>query len=189
MYSWLVEARDVTWQKRMEDSYKGKAPPPAGMKPDKGTFSDKNPGNIAHELKQHSKDYKQAMQRINVYVNRSGRDLLKDNKADLMDKAKDAVRQAYGKKPPAKKTTTKPAEPAQPVQPVESSPVLMPLGVPQNNDTRVLPVMSASFIGKLGAAARLRSSVLNSIQDKGTSTHISSVDEENRENEEEDEEA
>jgi hypothetical protein len=65
--------QDRTWQKRMEDSYRGKGRR-AGSEIPKGTFT-QSPSEIARQLKQHSTDFGEASSKLNGFINRKGRDL------------------------------------------------------------------------------------------------------------------
>lgn len=95
------------WQKEVEDDYKGKYEP-YGDKLPEGTFTDKSPGNIANKLKQHSEDHGEASSKLNMYVNRQGRNLQGADKVK-MDQTKEALDQAYGmeNKPTKPADTTK----------------------------------------------------------------------------------
>jgi len=101
--------KDMTWQKKQEDKYKGKNEP-AGHGLPEGTFKSDNPGDIVNKLKQHSDDYGQASKRLNNYINRSGKNLDTGTK-DTLYRTKDALRDAYGEKDPKEK-----------VKPVEKQP-------------------------------------------------------------------
>lgn len=84
---------DKTWQKRMEDKHKGKAQDPATInKP--GTFT-KSPSDIAHDLKEKSLDYNEAQKKLNMFINRKGRDLQGADKSRLYQ-AKDDLKRNYG---------------------------------------------------------------------------------------------
>lgn len=94
--------KDMTWQKRMNDSYKGKPRKPGRVLPE-GTYS-KSPSEIAHILKMHSDDYKQASSKLNSYINRSGREL-QGNDRNRLYEAKEALKRAYGVRDDKPKTT------------------------------------------------------------------------------------
>ncbi|MDN3085303.1 DUF3175 domain-containing protein, partial [Enterococcus faecalis] len=85
--------QDRTWQKRMEDSYRGKGRR-AGSEIPKGTFT-QSPSEIARQLKQHSTDFGEASSKLNGFINRKGRDLQGADKSRLYD-AKRALDNAYG---------------------------------------------------------------------------------------------
>jgi hypothetical protein len=87
--------RDMTWQERQDNKYKGK-PKPNNSLPE-GTFKENSPGSIANKLKTKSKDYGQASRRLNNYINRQGKNLHGQERQKL-DQSKDALRQAFGEK-------------------------------------------------------------------------------------------
>lgn len=60
-------------------------------------FFEGSPSAIANGLKAKSDSFKQAMSRLNFYINRGGDNLSPDDKRRL-DEAKDALRRAYGQK-------------------------------------------------------------------------------------------
>jgi hypothetical protein len=102
--------RDMTWQERMDNKYKGK-PRPADELPE-GTFKGNSPGGIANTLKTKSEDYGQASRRLNNYINRQGRNL-EGQERQRLNQTKEALRNAYGEKKP---------KPAQKVQKVQKTP-------------------------------------------------------------------
>lgn len=112
--------KDMTWQKKQEDEYKGKPKPPPDRQTPKGTFTSDNPGQIVNDLKQSSEDYGQASKRLNNFINRSGKNLDTGRKQKLYD-AKDALRDAYGVKDPAEKP-----KPVKPASQTTSSPKAIP---------------------------------------------------------------
>lgn len=85
--------KDMTWQKRMEDRYKGR-PRETGRELPEGTF-EKSSSEIVHLLKMHSKDYNQAQSKLNSFINRMGRNLQGADKSRLYN-AKEALKNAYG---------------------------------------------------------------------------------------------
>lgn len=105
----INQHRDATWQQRRDNAQKGK-PKPSNSLPE-GTFKQTSPGGIANTLKTKSKDFDQAMRRLNNYENGRGRDMTGMEKRTV-DSAKDALRQAYGegdKKSDNQKKSTSPA--------------------------------------------------------------------------------
>lgn len=74
------------------------------FKPKEGTFARKDKesdgdmaNRIANYLKRNSKDLKQAMSRLNFYINRGGKNVSKTDKKAL-EMAKDKLREKFGKK-------------------------------------------------------------------------------------------
>lgn len=63
------------------------------FKPEEGIFT-KGSVEIAKYLKSNSKDLKQAMSRLNFYINRAGKHLKGEDKARL-EKAKDELHKLY----------------------------------------------------------------------------------------------
>lgn len=106
--------KNMEWQKKQKDSYRGKPKPPPGQQTPKGTFTQKNPADVVNDLKRTSTDYGQASKRLNNYINRSGENLDMGTKQTLY-KSKDDLKDAYGvdKKP-------EPVKPVEP-QPTQSS--------------------------------------------------------------------
>lgn len=102
----LMADQNSRWQDEVEKDYKGK-PRPYGDKLPEGTFTNKSPGTIANDLKQHSEDHGEASSKLNMYVNRQGRNLQGADKV-RMQQTKDALDQAYGMehKPDSPKPTT-----------------------------------------------------------------------------------
>ena len=164
MFSWLVQARDNTWQLRQKQSEKGKQRP-QGRELDKGTFT-KNPSEIAKDLKQHSTDYGQAVRRLTNFTNRKAPYKRRPEENQRLDQAKDALKNAYGVRDKPKSTEpAKPAKPAKPAQPappaspatnastrLKADPVLMNPSMDHNGDVQVLD----TGLGELQAASRLR---------------------------------
>lgn len=107
----INQHRDATWQQRRDNARKGK-PKPANSLPE-GTFKQTSPGGIANTLKTKSKDFDQAMRRLNNYENGRGHDMQGMEKRTVND-AKDALRDAFGKDDPEKPKTpnTKSTSPA-----------------------------------------------------------------------------
>ena len=66
------------------------------FKPEEGIFT-KGANEIAKYLKDNSKDLKQAMSRLNFYINRGGKNLSSEDKARL-EKAKEELHNLYEKK-------------------------------------------------------------------------------------------
>lgn len=102
----INQHRDATWQQRRDNKMKGK-PKPSNSLPD-GTFKQTSPGGIANTLKTKSKDFDQAMRRLNNYENGRGRDM-KGMEKRTVDDAKDALRDAFGKNKKPNPNTKKPA--------------------------------------------------------------------------------
>lgn len=90
----INQHRDATWQQRRDNERKGK-PKPSNSLPE-GTFKQTSPGGIANTLKTKSKDFDQAMRRLNNYENGRGRDL-KGMEKRTVNESKDALREAFGK--------------------------------------------------------------------------------------------
>lgn len=90
----IDQHRDATWQQRRDNAQRGK-PKPSNSLPE-GTFEQTTPGGIANTLKTKSKDFDQAMRRLNNYDNGRGRDMQGREKRKIED-SKDALRNAYGK--------------------------------------------------------------------------------------------
>jgi len=82
------------WLKKVEEQQKGKPKNSANDLPE-GTFT-QNPGTIAQILKTHSKDFKQAIQRLQFYINRGGDNLSREEELK-MERAKEALYRAYGR--------------------------------------------------------------------------------------------
>lgn len=61
--------------------------------PKEGLFT-QSASKIASELKANSRDLKQAMSRLNFYINRAGKNLPKEQ-AEELEKAKELLRDAY----------------------------------------------------------------------------------------------
>jgi hypothetical protein len=112
-----VQAKDYTWVKRVKNKEKGKQMRNGYPLPE-GTWT-KSPGQIAQELKQHSKDYDEAQRRLNFYVNRAGRNLRKNGNTDevRLEQAREALKRAYGVQ-----DKPKPVKPAKPVKPTSNKP-------------------------------------------------------------------
>lgn len=90
----INQHRDATWQQRRDHTFQGK-PKPSNPLPE-GTFKQTSPGGIANTLKTKSKDFDQAMRRLNNYENGRGRDL-KGMEKRTVDESKEALRDAFGK--------------------------------------------------------------------------------------------
>lgn len=91
MYSFLIHAKDANWSEDVK-------PNPSNKELPEGLF-DKSPSGIAYGLKSNSKDFAQAMQRLQFYINRAGKNL---DTAELTkyESAKDLLYRAYGKEKP-----------------------------------------------------------------------------------------
>lgn len=87
------KGKDYTWIPKVEKEHRGKHIP-NGQELPPDTYN-KSPGEIARRLKQHSKDFNQAQQRLTFYRNRQGRNLNPTEKGQ-MEHAEDALREAYG---------------------------------------------------------------------------------------------
>lgn len=103
MYSFLsrplirAKSDDPKWSQKVTDKIekedKNDLPP---------ELFTKNPGTIAQGLRQHSDDFEQAMQRLQFYINRAGKNLDTAAKSRL-ESAKDQLYKLYNKQPPKKK--------------------------------------------------------------------------------------
>lgn len=91
----LLIAEDHQWIDKVEDKQESKPDNAQGDFPE-GFFKG-SPSSIASGLKAKSKDLKQAMSRLNFYINRSGKNLSSQDKNNL-EQAKDALRKLYGVK-------------------------------------------------------------------------------------------
>lgn len=89
--------RDNTWIEKVEKKREGKSRNPANDLKE-GIFEE-SPSAIARELKMKSDDFKQAMSRLNYYINRAGDNLDTAAKSRL-NRAKEALYQAYGRDVP-----------------------------------------------------------------------------------------
>lgn len=89
-----LEAEDRTWVKKVEQKQNQKYGKNKNILPE-GTF-EKDAGAIAQVLKRESKDYKQAMSRLNFYINRGGDNLSSSDKQRL-ERAKDQLKRLYVK--------------------------------------------------------------------------------------------
>lgn len=89
-----ILAKDTTWVKKVEDKQHQKYGNNKNILPE-GTF-EKDAGQIAQILKRESKDYQQAMSRLNFYINRGGDNLSSSDK-NRLERAKDQLKRAYGK--------------------------------------------------------------------------------------------
>lgn len=85
--------KNYTWTDEMHKEYKNKPRTPGQVLP-KGTFT-KSASVIVNILKQHSKDYKQAMSKLNAYINAQGANLQGADRERLYS-AKEMLRSAYG---------------------------------------------------------------------------------------------
>jgi hypothetical protein len=101
----INQHRDATWQQRRDNSFKGKQKPDNSLP--EGTFKQESPGGIANTLKTKSKDYDQAMRRLNNYTNGRGREMPNTERRKL-DDAKESLRDAFGKPNTDDSTTTQP---------------------------------------------------------------------------------
>lgn len=81
--NWNENLDEAMWSKGVSKKWS----PPEG-------FFKKGASAIASGLKSASKDLKQAMSRLNFYINRAGKNLSKEDK-DRLENAKDALRKAY----------------------------------------------------------------------------------------------
>ena len=86
--------KDNTWIKKAEDKQKGKSRNSANDLPE-GLFEE-SAGTIANTLKSKSKDFQQAISRLQFYINRAGSNLLSQDQRRL-EQAKEALYRAYGK--------------------------------------------------------------------------------------------
>lgn len=91
---------DKNWVEKVEDKQKGKTQSDSDKIPE-GTF-DGSPSSIANTLKSKSKTLKQAVSRLQFYINRSG-DSLSSADLNRLDRAKEAVYRSFGEEPPAKR--------------------------------------------------------------------------------------
>lgn len=120
-------AKDYRWIPQFEKKKKGR-PVPNGRELPEDTY-DQSPGEVARRLRQHSKDYGDAMKRLTFYKNRQGRNLSTTEKQHL-EHAKEAVKNNYGKQ-------EKPKAPKQPKQPKAPKPPSPPSS-PSTNASVVL---------------------------------------------------
>lgn len=81
------------WQKKLDDKHRGKAKNPSKTTPP-GTFSQHNPAQIVHDLKEKSPDYENAQKKLNLYINRRGR-TLKGNEKSKLYQVKDDLKESY----------------------------------------------------------------------------------------------
>lgn len=88
--------RDNTWIEKVERKNRKSRNPANDIK--EGTFEE-SPSAIARELKMKSKDFQQAMSRLNYYINRAGKNLDTSDKSRL-ERAKEALYRAYGRDVP-----------------------------------------------------------------------------------------
>lgn len=88
------------WLDKAEQKQKQKPENPAKLP--EGLFAEGTPAEIANTLKTKSKDYKQAMSRLNFYINRAG-DTLTSQDQRRLELAKEALARAYGEEPPGEK--------------------------------------------------------------------------------------
>jgi hypothetical protein len=82
------------WQAKMDHQHHGKPKNPAKTSPE-GTFTNNNPAQIVHDLKEKSPDYNNAQKKLNLYINRRGR-TLKGNEKSKMYQTKDDLKISYG---------------------------------------------------------------------------------------------
>jgi len=166
--------KNYQWQREMKQGYKGKARKPDQVLPE-GTYT-KSASEIAHVLKQHSTDYKQAMSKLSGYINSQGRNLQGGDKARLYD-AKNALRQAYGQ----------PAETASAGYPLYALPPGHNLDDPVGGGLGILEdqlkdlqmpndKLSIKAALRLVEVEKLEASIYNSLQNPGNSTSIGSVE-------------
>ncbi|MCK5021291.1 MAG: DUF3175 domain-containing protein [Candidatus Peribacteraceae bacterium] len=78
----------VEEQEKWSGEVETKWEPPEG-------FFEKPAKDIASDLKSSSKDYKQAMSRLNFYINRAGKNLEKEDKSRL-ETAKNKLAKLFG---------------------------------------------------------------------------------------------
>ena len=81
------------WELFLEKKWSGKVE--TKFKPKEGIFT-KSAEEIAKYLKNNSDDLKQAMSRLNFYINRSGENLSKSRK-ETLEAAKNKLRKLYDK--------------------------------------------------------------------------------------------
>lgn len=181
--------KDFSWQRKMKEGQKGKPRKPGEVTPP-GTFT-KSPSEIARLLKMHSKDYGQAMSKMNSYINRNGKNLQGGDKSRLYD-AKEHLKNNYGDQDKPKSTTALAEQPlyALPGGHNKDDGMVDLMGiVPDNREKSVEQDPQMKSIPKLNSVARLKASILNSEQDPGaprmssvenaSSTEIDNLDETN----------
>lgn len=79
----LLELNEKKWSGKVETSWH----------PEEGFFT-QSAAKIASELKANSKDLKQAMSRLNFYINRAGKNLSADD-AERLEAAKEKLHDLY----------------------------------------------------------------------------------------------
>lgn len=82
------------WIEKSERERKGKYRYDGGNELPEGTFT-QPVAQMVQTLKTKSKDYAQAMARLNSFINMNGKNLGLDRKREL-ERAKDALKRAYG---------------------------------------------------------------------------------------------
>ena len=87
----MASLRELFEQRLEERKWSGKVE--TEWSPPEGFFT-KSADKIASGLKANSKDLKQAMSRLNFFVNRAGKNLSADDKARL-EAAKEKLRKSY----------------------------------------------------------------------------------------------
>ena len=176
--------KNFQWQREMEHHYHGKPRTPGQVLPE-GTFS-KEPSEIAHDLKQHSTDFAQAMSKLNSYINRQGRNLQGSDKERLYS-AKEMLRNVFGVQEDGTSTSTdSTSTSASSELPIYSLPQghnlddgYLETGIDLPVDPNpTQPVTDNSGLDgetmKLNAYSRLQqSSLQNTNQNEGTDTFIS----------------
>lgn len=129
---------DKTWQKRVDDKHKGKARNPATTT-EPGVFT-QSPSKIAHDLKEKSHDYNGAQKKLNMFINRKGRDLQGADKSRLYQ-AKDDLKHDYGI--PTTSTVEQPFYAVPPIHNLDDK--VWPLDeiVPDNREKNLIPDLAS----------------------------------------------